>query len=352
MAMRLLVFSALLMAILPGPVGAVILEPLLGPPAALGEQEAGKVELGKRLFFDRRLSGDGTMSCATCHDPEQGFGDGLDISLSYPTTRNWRNAATLYNVANQQLFFHDGRARSLEEQALFPMMSAFEMNQNLDFLEEEIRAVPEYVADFQRVFGDADVTRQRIGQAIAAFERTIVSSNTPLDRHLSGEKDALSPEAAAGLQIFTGKGGCVKCHFGTDLRDGGFHALLVPENPEQLGDPRVAATRRFVAKVSGFADYRSLDQDPGRYLVTKDKQDWQAFKTPTLREVASTAPYMHNGTFATLAEAVDFFAAGGGPGNRALQPLALSPEEKTQLIRFLEEALTGEKQPFVYPKIY
>lgn len=352
MVKRLLMWSVPLMALLPGLVSGVTLEPLMVRTAALSESEAAKVELGKRLFFDRRLSGDGTMSCATCHDPEQGFSDGLDISLNYPTTRNWRNAQTLYNVANQQLFFHDGRAKSLEEQALFPMMSAFEMNQNLDYLEEEIRAVPEYVADFQRVFGDPDVTRQRIAQAIAAFEETIVSGNAPLDRHLKGEQGSLSPEAVAGLQIFTGKGGCVKCHLGVDLRDGLFHALLVPENPELQSDPRVAATRRFVGKVSGFADYRSLDQDPGRYLVTKVKEDWRTFKTPTLREVGSTAPYMHNGIFETLAEVVDFLVAGGGPDNRELQPLVLSQEEKDQLVRFLEEALTGENQPFAYPKIY
>ncbi len=107
-------------------------------------QTPAKIELGKKLFFDRRLSGDGTMSCATCHDPKQGYSDGLEISLNYPTTRNWRNSPTLIGVAFQKYLFHDGRAASLEEQALFPMMSAFEMNQNLDFMEEEIRSVPEY----------------------------------------------------------------------------------------------------------------------------------------------------------------------------------------------------------------
>ena len=133
-------------------------------------QTPAKIELGKKLFFDRRLSGDGTMSCATCHDPEQGYSDGLEISLNYPTTRNWRNSPTLIGVAFQKYLFHDGRASSLEEQALFPMMSAFEMNQNLDFMEEEIRSVPEYVAEFTKVFGDGDVTRERIAMAIAAFE--------------------------------------------------------------------------------------------------------------------------------------------------------------------------------------
>jgi len=123
------------------------------------------------------------MSCATCHDPEQAFTDGQDISLSYPTTKNWRNAPTLINVAFNKLLFYDGRATSLEDQALFPMMSAFEMNQNLDFLEEEIRSVPEYVEAFKKVFG-GEVTRERIAMAIASFERTLVSVNAPIDRYL------------------------------------------------------------------------------------------------------------------------------------------------------------------------
>jgi len=177
------------------------LEPLGNIPTPTENQHTpAKVELGKKLFFDRRLSGDGTMSCATCHDPKQGFSDGLEISLNYPTTRNWRNSPTLMNVAFQERLFHDGRAASLEEQALFPMMSAFEMNQNLDFMEEEIRAVPEYLAEFKEVFGDPDVTRNRIAMAIAAFERTLVSRDAPLDRFLGGDKKALSPEAGRALR--------------------------------------------------------------------------------------------------------------------------------------------------------
>jgi len=145
------------------------LQPVKNVPApSSNPQTPEKIELGKKLFFDRRLSGDGTMSCSTCHDPEQGFSDGLAISLSYPTTRNWRNSPTLFNVGFQKLLFHDGRAGTLEEQALFPMMSAFEMNQNLDFVEEEIRSIPEYEAAFQRIFG-GPVTRERMAMAIAAF---------------------------------------------------------------------------------------------------------------------------------------------------------------------------------------
>src|SRR5512136_2725264 len=164
------------------------LEPVRAVPAPeANPQTPEKIELGKKLFFDRRLSGDGTMSCSTCHDPEKGYSDDLAISLSYPTTRNWRNSPTLINVGFQKYLFHDGRARTLEEQALFPMMSAFEMNRNLDFVEEVIRSVPEYVEEFKKVFGDGDITRQRMAMAIAAFERTLVSVNPPLDRYLKGD---------------------------------------------------------------------------------------------------------------------------------------------------------------------
>jgi cytochrome c peroxidase len=313
-------------------------------------QTAEKIELGKKLFFDRRLSGDGTMSCATCHDTEKGFSDGLEISLNYPTTRNWRNSPTLINVGFQKFLFHDGRSLTLEDQALFPMMSAFEMNRNLDYLEEVIRAVPEYNASFQKVFG-GEVTRERIAMAIAAFERTLVSKNAPLDRHLQGNTGALSDDAKKGLVVFMVKGKCGECHGGVSLSDDRFHALNVPENPEHLTDARITATRRFVAKLNHFDDYRTLSEDLGRYLITKDKEDWKAFKTPTLREIAKTGPYMHNGIFATLEEVIDFFDKGGGKGNEALKPLGLSAAERASLKTFLVEALSGEDIVLQYPKL-
>jgi cytochrome c peroxidase len=328
------------------------LEPVGEVPVPVhNPQTPAKVELGKKLFFDRRLSGDGTMSCATCHDPSQGYSDGLEISLNYPTTRNWRNSPTLIGVAFRQSLFHDGRASSLEEQALFPMMSAFEMNQNLDFMEEEIRSVPEYIAEFTEVFGDGDITRERIAMAIASFERTLVSSDAPLDRLLGGNKNSLSPKALQGYKIFIGKGNCSNCHYGVNLTDDQFHVLNVEENPEHLKDPRIAATRRFVAKVYHFEGYRSLAEDPGRYLITKNRKDWKAFRTPTLREVAGTAPYMHNGIYATLDEVIEFFNGGGGKGNTVLKSLQLTPAEKDQLRVFLEEGLTGAPIAFTYPKI-
>ncbi|HEX9191370.1 MAG TPA: cytochrome c peroxidase, partial [Candidatus Deferrimicrobiaceae bacterium] len=300
--------AAMLLCAVPAP--AAPPAPLPPPPSPEGNPVTPeKAELGKKLFFDRRLSGDGTMSCATCHDPESGYSDGLAISLSYPTTRNWRNSPGLVNAAYRKTLFWDGRAASLEEQALFPMMSPFEMNRNLDYVEEVLKTVPGYVAAFDRIFG-GEITRQRVAMAIAAFERTLVSRDTPLDRHLRGEKDALTAKQRAGYELFVGKAGCSACHGGETLADGRFHNLAVPEDPKAKEDPRVLATARFVGKVSGFPDYRNLSEDPGRFLVTKVPADRKAFSTPPLREVARTAPYMHNGSLASLEEVIDFFDRG------------------------------------------
>jgi cytochrome c peroxidase len=328
------------------------LEPFKGAEVyRLNPSTPEKVALGKKLFYDRRLSGDGTMSCVTCHMPEMAFTDGQAISLSYPTTRNWRNSPTLINVAFSKYLFHDGRAESLEDQALFPMMSSFEMNQNLDFLEEEIRSVPEYVAEFRQVFGTDDISRERIAMAIAAFERTLISRNASIDRFLEGEESALSVAARSGLEVFRGRGKCVTCHYGVNLIDDSFHALNVPELPELQADRRVAATRRFVAKLYHFKNFRTLAEDPGRYLITKEDKDWRAFKTPTLRDISKTGPYMHNGVFASLDEVIEFFDQGGGKDNTVLAPLGLTAEDKENLRIFLTEALTGDDIKITFPKI-
>ncbi|MBI5905429.1 MAG: cytochrome-c peroxidase [Deltaproteobacteria bacterium] len=339
--------AGLLMAALPhlpGAANAAPPAPLPPPPSpAENPTSPAKAELGKKLFFDRRLSGDGTMACASCHDPESGYADGLAISLAYPTTKNWRNSPSIVNAAYRTALFRDGRAASLEEQALFPMMSPFEMNRSLDYVEEVLKTVPEYVEAFRNLFG-GEITRWRIAMAIAAFERTIVSRDTPLDRHLRGEKDALTPRQRAGYELFVGKAGCAECHGGENLADGRFHNLGVPEDPKVMEDPRVLATARFVGKVSGFPEYRNMAGDPGRYLVTKSREDWKAFATPPLREVASTAPYMHNGALATLADVIDFYDRGGGDDPKKsplLKPLGLSKNEKETLKDFLAGALSG-----------
>lgn len=187
--------------------------------------------------------------------------------------------------------------------------------------------------------------------ALAAFQRTLVSRNAPLDKFLKGDKAALSPDAQKGLALFRGKGRCIECHHGVNLSDDRFYALNVPENPRFVDDPRVAATRRFVAKISGYKDFKTLDVDPGRYLVTQEKKDWRAFRTPTLRDITRHSPYMHNGIYATLEEVIDFFDRGGGEKNSALKPLGLSPEEKRQLKVFMSEALTGDEIVVHMPKL-
>lgn len=349
-AIRIMLFVAALL-LLPAMASALHLEPFEEVPVPeANPQTPAKIELGKKLFFDRRLSGDGTMSCATCHDPERAFTDGLDISLHYPTTRNWRNSPTLLNVAFAKYYFHDGRVETLEDQALFPMLSAFEMNQNLDYLEEELRSVPEYAEAFREVFG-GDVTRERVAMALAAFQRTLVSLNAPVDRYLKGDKEALSPAAKKGFEIFRGKGGCARCHSGDYFSDQKFHALGVPENKDYMEDPRVLATIRFVGKVYHYEDYRTLEEDPGRYLITKDRADWKAFRTPTLRNVSETAPYMHNGIFSSLAEVIEYYNRGGGEGNEELKPLGLTEQEKDALEAFLREGLKGEDVEIEYPEV-
>jgi len=338
-----------------GPAPRAALAPLPPPPSpAENPTTPGKIALGKKLFFDRRLSGDGTMSCATCHDPETGFADALPISLPYPTTRNWRNSPGLVNAAYRKSLFHDGRSSSLEEQALFPMMSPFEMNRNLDYLEEVLKTVPAYVEAFQAVFG-GEITRRRVAMAIAAFERTLVSRDTPLDRFLRGDETAFTSAQRAGYDLFAGKAGCVACHDGPNLTDERFHNLGVPEDPKALEDPRVLATARFVGKVSGFPEYRTLrEEDPGRFLVTKDPVDRRAFATPPLREVAATAPYMHNGALRTLEEVIDFYDRGGGDDPKKsplLRPLGLSREEKESLREFLAAGLSGKMPAFCPPAV-
>jgi len=305
------------------------------------QQTPEKIDLGKKLFFDRRLSGDGTMSCATCHIPDMAFTDGQDISLSYPTTKNWRNTPTLINTAFHKTLFWDGRSKSLEEQALFPIMSSFEMNLNLEYMVERIRQVPYYKEAFKKVFNE-NVSKKNIAKALASFQRTLISKNSPIDRFLKGDVSALSETAKKGYEIFIGKGGCVKCHYGSALMDNKFYALNVPEKKEQQSDPLIEITRRFVAKLNNFKGYETLKEDIGRYLITKNKKDWKAFKTPSLREIAKTAPYMHNGYFNSLDDVIVFFDRGGGKGNRYLKPLHLTDQEREYLKVFLTEALSGD----------
>ena len=317
-------------------------EPILFPPPLphIVAPDPAQADLGRQLFFDRRLSGDGTMSCAVCHVPQEAFADALPLSGAYPTNKHWRNTQSLINVAYLGSFFWDGRSASLERQAKEPVHAVFEMNLDPDYLVARLEEDPDYAARFEAVFG-APPTWPRIADALAAFQRTLIVTDSPFDAFLLGDSAALSPQARRGADIFFGpRGDCARCHSGPLLSDGRFHNVGVEETDELLSDPLRRATRTYVLRRMGV---EPMERDPGRYAVTKDPAHLGAFRTPPLRQVAQTAPYMHNGSLATLVDVIDFFTRGGGEAagrSPLLRPLDLSTEEKEDLIAFLH-SLSG-----------
>jgi cytochrome c peroxidase len=281
-----------------------------------------KVELGKLLFFDPRLSSDNQMSCATCHMPDKAFGDGLALSSGAGGRKLTRNTQSCLNVGFYESYFWDGRAGSLETQSLIPIESAVEMNQDLDDLEAELAAVPRYVTEFQQVFG-SEPNRNGIAKALAAFQRTLVTGPSRLDHYLAGERDALSDEAKRGLELFQGEAGCVECHNGPLLSDGKFYRLGVSH------------------------------RDKGRESVTGKEDDRYRFRTPSLRNVAQTGPYMHDGSLQSLDDVVTFYFRGIPDSSRdGLSPdaAALSAQSFSDIAPIVEflNALSG-KLPEITP---
>ena len=314
-----------------------------------------KVELGKKLFFDSRLSGDGSSPCSVCHLPEQGWGDGGEISRGYPGTQHWRNSQTIYNSAFYNKLFWEGNVTSLEAQAPAAAEGNVAGNGDTSMMEMRLRFIPEYVADFKKVFGTDWPRMTHAYQAISAFERTIVSDpkKVPIDRYLKGDKAALSDAAVRGMALFNGKAGCIQCHNGPLASDQRFHSLGVPENEVFKTDPLYQITHRWEHYQKGIAEtgYRGADLDMGLYYQTKNPKDIGKFRTPSLREVKYTAPYMHNGILYTLEDVVDFYDAGGGPGpNKSplIKPLRLSAQEKKDLVEFLN-ALSMDEPLIVKP---
>ncbi|WDT74851.1 MAG: cytochrome-c peroxidase [Candidatus Manganitrophus sp.] len=305
------------------------LHPLLAPPIPpYNLQTPAKVALGKMLFFDPRLSRDNTVSCATCHNPEHGFSDARPVSIGIDGQKGTRNAPTIFNVAYNKTHFWDGRAGSLEEQALGPIQNPIEMGEDLNRLVQKLNAVPGYVEAFKKAFG-TEVTADGIAQAIAAFERTILSNNSPFDRFMAGDDNALTPTEQHGIRVFNEKGKCVTCHNGPNFTDNKFHALGLPKR-------------------------EGIPNDIGRYAITQDEAEKEQFKTPTLRNIAQTAPYMHNGMFATLEEVVEFYVRAErttSPRHPLITPLTLlTDHDKKALIEFLK-SLTGEPVKMTPPKL-
>ena len=316
-----------------------------------------KIALGRKLFFDRRLSLNQTFSCAMCHIPEQGFTSqeqATAIGIEGRTVR--RNAPTIYNVAYLTSLFHDGRESTLENQVWGPFLAANEMgNPSVGAVLDKLKALPDYRGLFERAFRRGP-TMDTVGQAIASYERTLNAADSPFDRwHFGKQKEALSPLAQLGYALFTGKAGCVQCHtIGSEtalFNDNRLHNTGVGYQESMQGEP--AKTRVQVAPGVAFdVSAASIGQvaeprpgDLGRYEVSQNSADRWKYRTPSLRNVALTAPYMHHGGMATLHEVVEFYNRGGVPNENLdplIHPLNLDGDEIDSLVAFLE-SLSGSR---------
>ncbi len=335
------------------------------PLAALGKppipvdnpQTAAKAALGKLLFFDPRIGGDASLSCADCHSPTQGWGFADPISRGYPGAIHWRNSQSVVNTAYLGKLFWTGSTKSLENQAPSAALGALSGNGERDVIEARLAFVPEYVKAFREVFGDRWPRVNNAWRAMAAFERTLIHNNTPFDKYMRGDKKALSEQQVRGLKLFQGKANCIECHNGPQLTDEKYYNLGVPRAEEWLTRGLAQITFRYQQYSKGSTEkmYRSIKDDAGLYYRTKESVDKGKFRTPPLRYIAYTAPYMHNGTFFDFEELVDFYNDGGGKNEFAtktkiLKPLNLSDEEKEDLVAFLE-SLSGPEIKMATPKI-
>ena len=337
------------------------IDPALGLPplpAVAAAPSRAMVDLGRKLFMDRRLSRNNTMSCAMCHVPEQGFAaHELATSVGIEGRSLRRNAPTLLNVAYVGALFHDGRSASLEHQAWAPLLNPIEMgNDDAGQVIKKIRRMPDYAGKFESAFGAAADVRT-VGAALASYQRTLIAGGSRFDRWRFGrDTQALTASEQAGFAVFAGKGRCVACHTVGDshalFADGRFHNTGIGFGRSKVA--RDAARRHKVQLAPGVFTYISTGElasvsepeqdDTGRHEVTKQEGERWAYRTPTLRNVAITAPYMHDGSLATIEDVIDYYQHGGidNPGKTALvQPLALTVDEKRDLAAFLR-SLTGE----------
>lgn len=310
-----LALASLLAGLAVAPVPARADAPALSTPATLGE----------KLFFDPILSRDRTIRCASCHKPEHAFADDVAFSRGIDGQLGTRNTPSAANTAARLDFFWDGRAASLEEQALGPIANPKEMDLPVTEAVARLNADREYAAAFARIFR-GPATERTLAKALAEFERTLETGNSPYDRYIAGDTSALSVAAQRGRLLFIGKANCASCHSGEDF----------------------TADRH---KNIGLFNGAELN-DPGRFAVTRDPAHRGFFKIPSLRNVGVTAPYMHNGIFRTLREVVDYYNApdavvkGSIDRDKAIQPLNLSAEEVSDLVEFLQSLTDDRFQRF------
>ena len=281
-----------------------------------------KIALGQMLFFDPRLSGSGAISCATCHNPALGWGDGMPKGLGHMGGRLGRHTPTILDVAYGEPYFWDGRAETLEDQAKGPLTSAKEMNMPADVAIGRIQSLPGYVAAFERAFPGRGISLDTFAAAVASYERTVNSGSAPFDKWVEGDEQAVSAAAKRGFVLFNGKANCASCHSGWRMSDDGFHDIGLPGT--DMGRAAIA---------------------PG--IVQLE----HAFKTPTLRNINQRAPYMHDGSMPTLAAVIDHYDHGfehRDSLDSQVHPLGLTSDEKSDLLAFLD-TLTSVDAPTVVP---
>jgi len=336
---------------LPRGVSPVLYE--LAVPAG-SEPTPEKVALGEKLFNDKRISVNDKVSCATCHDPDKGFVDHKPLAegVAAPAKRTQRNSPTVLNAMFNAVQFWDGRAPSLEEQAKLPILNPIEMGQkSSDDVVNKLRGIAEYRTAFQQVFGH-ELTYDDVAGAIAAFERTQYAGDAPFDRFVAGDEKAIDDSARRGWGLFNGKGRCNNCHaFSTVsplFSDQKFHNIGIAAHKTDF----IGLARKATAIVRG-GDLKQIDElaiqtdlsELGRFLVTKSSNDIGAFKTPGLRNIAITSPYMHDGSFATLWDVMDHYNKGGVPNpnlDGGMQRLGLTEAEIDDLVSFMG-SLTSAK---------
>ncbi|MBI2772420.1 MAG: c-type cytochrome [Burkholderiales bacterium] len=287
-----------------------------------------RIDLGKALFFDPRLSGNGATSCASCHNPSLGWADGLKKAAGVGGAVLGRATPTITNTGYNTQFMWDGRAKSLEDQALGPMKAADEMNTDFPAMLERLRSQAGYVKMFEMAYPGEGISEATLAKALAAFERTVTSRNSPFDRWLAGDSRAMTQAQWRGYKVFSdpARGNCATCHSAPNFTDNGFHNI------------GIAST--------GTAD-------PGRYGIRKVASMRGAFKTPTLRDIELTAPYFHDGSAATLLDVVKHYERGGDDQSNLsadMKPLKLTEQDRTDLIAFLK-ALTGRPAKITAPEL-
>ena len=291
---------------------------------------AARTALGKSLFFDPRLSSDGNLSCASCHSPLFGWSDGLPTARGSKSKLLERASPTIINTAYNRLQMWDGRKITLEDQAMGPMESMDEMAMDLKLLFKWLNADPGYQAMFAKAYPGEPIDNKTLSKSLAAFERTVISTTSPFDRWVQGDRKAMTRQQVIGFRLFSdpAKGNCVACHQAPNFTDNGFHNI-------------------------GLASHDKSNPDVGRYAIKPVASMKGAFKTPTLRDIGTTAPYFHDGSAKTLADVVQHYNSGGVSKNDLspnVKPLNLNAEEAAAIVAFMQ-ALTSPAKPFTLPQM-